>query len=314
VLHVLNGDATAAVFADAGLPGERLVWRDIVVEGPVAAAAHSPLAARPAYLAERLGIDPDEYARGLVTQTAALATAPAHDEVVLWFEQDLFCAVTLWSLLDWLGRHAPTARLSLVYPAVDGELRGLGSMAPARLAGLFDAREPMSVEARAVGTAAWAAYASSQPLAGASFLGRDPVALPFVAGAFRCHLGRFPSVANGLNEVEAIALDALSAGRRGFGELFREVSAHPSIRPHGMGDVQFAAALRRLAPLLRIDGDELRRAELSLTPRGAAVAAGEEDWLDVQPIDAWLGGVHLGPGRPLWRWDGVQGRLVGPAG
>ncbi len=36
MLHVLNGDATAVVFAAAGLPGETLVWRDIVVEGPVA--------------------------------------------------------------------------------------------------------------------------------------------------------------------------------------------------------------------------------------------------------------------------------------
>ena len=41
MLHVLNGDATAAVFAGASLTGERLVWRDILVEGPVAAGTGS---------------------------------------------------------------------------------------------------------------------------------------------------------------------------------------------------------------------------------------------------------------------------------
>jgi hypothetical protein len=33
MLHVLNGDVTATVFAAAGLLGDVLVWRDILVEG-----------------------------------------------------------------------------------------------------------------------------------------------------------------------------------------------------------------------------------------------------------------------------------------
>jgi hypothetical protein len=310
VLHVLNGDATATVFADAGLPGERLVWRDIVVEGPVPAAAHTPLPARTTYLAERLGIDPAEYTRAIEEQTARLASAPSHDEVVLWFEQDLFCAVTLWSLLDWLARHAPSARLSLVYPAVDGETRGLGAMTAPELTALFGSRGVITDEMRAQGVSAWAAYASPEPPARPSR--HDRAALPFVAGAFRCHLGRFPSVANGLNEVETVALETLRAGRRPFGDLFREVSAHPRVRPHGMGDTQFAAILRTLAPLVDVTGDDLMQASFDLTPRGAAVLAGREDWLRIHTLDTWLGGVHLSGGQPLWRWDGVANRLVGP--
>jgi hypothetical protein len=310
VLHVLNGDATATVFADTGLPGERLVWRDIVVEGPVPAAAHTRLPARTSYLAERLGIDPAEYTRATEEQTARLASNPSHDEVVLWFEQDLFCAVTLWSLLDWLARHAPATRLSLVYPPVDGDMRGLGAMTASQLTALFDTRAVVTDETRALGASAWAAYASPEPLASPSL--RDTAALPFVAGAFRCHLGRFPSVANGLNEVETVTLETLRAGRRPFGELFREVSAHPHVRSHGMGDAQFAATLRGLTPLLDVAGDDVMQASFDLTPRGAAVLAGQEDWLRIHAIDTWLGGVRLSRGRPLWRWDGVANRLRGP--
>jgi hypothetical protein len=310
VLHVLNGDATATVFADAGLPGERLVWRDIVVEGPVPAAAHTPLPARTVYLAERLGIDPTEYTRAIEEQTARLASATSHDEVVLWFEQDLFCAVTLWSLLDWLVRHAPSARLSLVYPALDGETRGLGAMTAPELTALFGSREVVTDEMRAQGVSAWAAYASPEPPASPSL--RDGPALPFVAAAFRCHLGRFPSAANGLNEVETVTLETLRTGRRPFGELFREVSAHPPVRSHGMGDTQFAAILRGLRPLVDVAGDDLTQASFDLRPRGAAVLAGQEDWLRIHAIDTWLGGVHLRRGQPLWRWDGVANRLVGP--
>ncbi len=97
MLHVLNGDATATVFAAAGLPGDVLVWRDILVEGPLTADWTSPdaLSARTAFLAERLAIDPERYRSGVREQEAGLASALGHDEVVLWFEQDLFCAVNL---------------------------------------------------------------------------------------------------------------------------------------------------------------------------------------------------------------------------
>jgi hypothetical protein len=311
VLHVLNGDATAAVFADAGIPGERLVWRDILVEGPVAPGDGTPesLAARAAWLYERLGIDRAGYTRTAREQAAGLAAAREHDEVVLWFEQDLFCAVTVWALLDWFARHAADVRLSLVYPETD-EIRGLGATPAAALPGLFDGRAPVTAPMRARGQQAWAAYTSADPLESAPLVTDDDTTLPFVRGAFRCHLGRFPSVANGLNEVETAALAVLRRGPRRFGDLFRDVGGHPRVRRHGMGDVQFAACVRALGPLVDVAGHDVTTAELEITQRGRDVAAGDLDWLGVTSLDTWLGGVHLRPGAPLWRWDGARGRLV----
>jgi hypothetical protein len=305
VLHVLNGHATASVFDRAGIAGGRLVWRDILVEGPVPTVAYAPLPGRAAFLAERLGLDAAEYTRAAAEQISGLAAALRTDEIVLWFEQDLFCAVTLWSLLDWLARRAPTARASLVYPPGDADARGLGAFEPSKLAALFAARQPVTETTSALGVRAWAVYASPDPMAAQALGGREAAHLPFLDGALRCHLGRFPSVATGLNEVETVALDVLARGRRGFAELFREVSAHPLIVRHGMGDVQLAACLRGLGPLVRADGDGHE-----ITARGRAVAAGDEDWLAIQPIDTWLGGVHLRRDRPLWRWDALRGRLV----
>ena len=54
MLHLLNGDATASVFPPS-LPGERAVWRDILVEGPPV----DDDAARARWLAPRLGQSPD---------------------------------------------------------------------------------------------------------------------------------------------------------------------------------------------------------------------------------------------------------------
>jgi hypothetical protein len=300
------------VFADAGVPGERLVWRDILVEGPVTAGEPTAefLAARAAWLAGRLGIDATAYQRTVREQAAGLAASREHDEVVLWFEQDLFCAVNLWTLLDWFARHAADRRLSLVYPGTD-EVKGLGAMTPARLAGLFADRRPVTEAMRRLGQQAWHAFAGADPLASAPLIEQDTGELPFVRRAFRCHWGRFPSVSNGLNEVETAALAVLRRGPRRFGDLFREVGTHPRVRRHGMGDVQFAACVRGLGRLIDVAGHDVTTAELEITQRGRDVAAGDLDWLDLTALETWLGGVHLRPGGPLWRWDGTRGRLVG---
>ena len=164
MLHVLNGDETLKIFERAGIPGDVVVWRDILVEGPVSAVGDAvpALAARAAFLAERLDIDRERYTRSAREQAEALEAARGHDEVVLWFEQDLFCAVNLWRLLDWFAAHPPP-RLSLVYPSTD-DARPLGEERPGRLAALFAERRQIGADTLTLGRRAWAAYASDDPL------------------------------------------------------------------------------------------------------------------------------------------------------
>ena len=77
-----------------------------------------------------------------------------------------------------------------------------------------------------------------------------------------------------------------------------------------MGDVQLAACVRGLTPLVAISGTEVTAADVGITPLGREVLAGRRDWPSVRAIDVWLGGVHLEGARPRWRWDGALGRLV----
>lgn len=298
MLHLLNGDATLAVFPST-LPGHRIVWRDIMVEGP----AVDDGAARAAWLAPRLGLTPDEYERRWREGLAELARATADDEVVLWFEQDLFCAVNLWFVI---ARLPPTTRLWLVFPPLGDTFRGLGTMTSSRLAELFESRRPLDREARTAAGALWGAYASSDPRA----LAETRSALAFGDDAVRLHLGRFPSIAQGLDEIEAATLRTLLAGARAFTDLFRAVMHTPPLDRHGMGDVQYAAALRDLRPLIVIEGaaEPFTAWRMRLTQDGADVLEGRRDGLARRTPDRWRGGVHLRPGAPDWRWDG--GRLV----
>src|SRR5262245_966312 len=289
MLHVMNGDATATIFASAGLPGDVLVWRDILVEGPVTADWPAPeaLAMRAAFLAERLGIDPEQYATCVREQEAGLATALQHDEVVLWFEQDLFCAVNLWYALACIARHAAPRALTLVYPSRD-DMKGLGSLTPAQLSTFFKERRPVTPHVLTRGHQAWEAYTGTDPRVAAALAEREDDALPFVREAFRLHCARFPSVVTGLNEIETTALAALEGGPKAFWALVRTVTTDPRGARHGMGDVQLAACVRGLMPLVTVSGSDVTAAEVAITATGREVLGGRRDWPGVSGLDVWL--------------------------
>ena len=302
MLHLLNGDASAAVFPDV-LPGERAVWRDILMEGPAGADA----ATRAAWLAPRLGVTADVYARRWREAEAMLARAGEHDEVVLWFEQDLFCATNVWFVLDRLD----AAHIALVFPPVDGDRHGLSALDARQFVALFERRQRLASGDIAQARALWRAYAAPDPAALARL---DPL-LPFARVAIRLHCGRFPSLTYGLDEVEHETLTILDRAL-GFAALFRSVTTSGRLSALGMGDVQFAAMLRDLAagatPLITIEHRDqpFGRWWMSRAPAATDVLAGRIDRLALLPLDRWLGGVHLRPGAPLWRWDAERLTLV----
>jgi hypothetical protein len=53
-----------------------------------------------------------------------------------------------------------------------------------------------------------------------------------------------------------------------------------------------------------------RKARVELTELGETVRKGEADFVALNGIDLWLGGVHLEDKNNLWRWDEQSGTLV----
>jgi hypothetical protein len=315
-------------FVEARLPGEHLVWRDILMEGPVSAApGPADLAARAAYLTRFLDIDAEEYravAEGLL---AGLARAAGHDEVVLWFDADLFCVANGAFVLHWLAQRAPEVRVSLGAPSPTAG-PDVASLSPTALAALYAQRAPLSAPRRARMSEAWVAYSAPDPAAIAALLEREAADPAGLAGAWRAHLRRYPSPDSGLNEVEAATLALLDArGPLGFDALFRALWRQAPIAALGMGDQQLAAVLREMAgapaPLVKIDsggssiGSEgwpmlsgFRGWQVALRDAGRDVLAGRLDHIAANGIDRYLGGVHLHGHHRIWRWHEREGTLV----
>ncbi len=323
MLHVHNGDCSANVLKRSGLPGEHLVWREALIAGPTpgAVSADEWREFRARHLADAYGGDFEECKRALAGQEESLSRFGEHEEVVLWFEHDLFCQTLLVYLLDWFSRRElGETRLSLVcvgeFPGVS-DFRGLGQLTPAQMASLFESRREVSEAELSLGAEAWRAYSSPDPRAIEELLGGDTSVLPYLREAMLRHLARFPSTRNGLGRVENLALELIQSGHGEFPALFQKFGRAEAA--YGLGDAQFWNDLRRLAeagrPLLVVDapaaGDAREFADktFKLTAFGEDVRTGRDDFVKANGIDAWLGGVHLSAGRELWRWNEQEQKL-----
>ncbi|HEX8494038.1 MAG TPA: hypothetical protein VF658_14425 [Pyrinomonadaceae bacterium] len=320
MLHIHNGDSSANILKESALPGEHLAWREALIAGPTPQNLRDDewRRERAAHLSEAYEVKQEDCTNSLLEQDRALYDFARHKEVVLWFEHDLFCQLHLVYLLQWFAKQELGAtKLSLVcvdsFPGVD-DFRGLGQLNPAQMASLFDARREVSDAQLGLAAAAWQAYCAPAPDGLQEIINDDSSALPFLKDALRAHLARFPSVKNGLGQVENQALKLISEGHRGFTGLFHEFGEREAI--YGLGDFQFWNELKRLmkakTPLLIAGNTDLEgslasgafaKAIFELTEAGASVLEGKADFVALNGIDAWLGGVHLSGAESLWRWD-----------
>jgi hypothetical protein len=327
MLHIHNGDSTAGTLKESGFPGEHKAFQEVLMEGPTPGGILPDefLQARARFLAEAYELKLEEAEQNLREQEIWLRKFSEHAETILWFEHDLFCQINLVYLLDWFSRQSTNDRkLSLIcigeFPGVD-DFRGLGQLSGERLASLFKDRHEVSEPELILASKAWAAYRSSNPKDVLRLIESDTSAMPFLESALRLHLSRFPSEKNGLGRIERKALNLVATGIVRFSSLFSQFSSdEPN---YGLGDSQFWSVLRALGnakePLIRVNGMHVQKtgikstryhtASLELTDFGRAVLAAERDFIEVNGIDRWLGGVRL-VGSKVWRWDEGRGTVT----
>lgn len=322
MLHVTNGDLAADLIREAGVQGEITLSADLLHEGPAPAGLLPERwrKVRARYLAECGYADYDRCLADLTEWDHKLESYRNYDEVVLWFEHDLFDQLQLLRLLDWFGARdlnfLGRGKVSLIcvdaFPGVE-PFHGLGQLTPEQMASLLPRRQPVTDKQVHLARHAWRAFCSPEPIGIEVALRRDTSALPFLADALQRHLEEFPWTRDGLSRTERQALLGIDAGFDTVEPLFRAVQALER-RPY-QGDGSFLHCLRGLAsppmPLIRLEGGgALRNQRLSLTNTGRDVLAGREDRVRLHGIDRWLGGVHLHGQEAQWRWDGERSRLV----
>jgi hypothetical protein len=321
-LNITNGDSAAGTLSEAGIAGKIIAWRDVLHEGPVdsSLSLNALTKQRARFIAERGWGDFAHVSGDFAERDRVIQHLDYFDEVVLWFEDDLYDQLQLIQLLDFFSRGSPRRKM-LALIQVDGYIPPLSS---AKLKQLDESRALVTPEQYALAQKAWKAFGSGDPSGISRVLSEKLSALPYLAFALWRHLEEFPSVVNGLSRSEREALTAIEEGHTTPVAAFLEVAKRQE--SIFLGDIIFYSYLERLSgkknPLLTwISGGavvsptaensrEFVKRELRVTALGRDVLAGRKDWQDINAESRWLGGVEIEPGGKGWRWDPEERVLV----
>ena len=319
MLHIRCGTDIVADLRAGGAPGDILVWHDPLCLGPTPAVSPAEwYRLRAAFIAHAFESDADSIRSDLEAAHAALMGAGDHDEVVLWFEHDLYDQAILTRLLAWFHAHRP-ARLSLVtansHPQVPRFI-GLGNLNARQLMELFARRAAVGEAELAHGRETWNAWQEPDPRHLADLADRPIPGLPYLPAAIRRHLEELPWSDDGLSRTERLILRTAEAGGTGAQIFIRVMDAEAA---PWMGDTMCYYVIRELArtrpALVEITGGDgttvagLRQATVRTSPAGRQVLAGA-DRVQLTGVSAWVGGVQLEGTVAKWRWDPTAGRPV----
>jgi hypothetical protein len=307
MLHIHNGDSVATSARRANLPGRHLPFRESMIAGPVQGSLplHDFLEQRARFLADSYDEKLLRVRNELLEQEHAIDGARHEDEVVLWFEHDLFCLVHLVYLF---GRLSKCRHLKLVWSP-----KPLGDADAHELWNVFNTRTDVPHPMTFLASQAWTAYTAEDPTELNRFVGEPQRDFPFLSEGFRLHASRFPSTRNGLGEAEKRILEGIAAGATDFTSLFSRFDPEPPLL--GFGDGEFLRHLRRLAtcavPMITISEAQGSppKPRYALTQPGRDVLDGKADYIALNNADLWLGGAHL-THEKVWRWDEQAQKIV----
>ena len=283
MLHITNGDSAGGALIQAGFHPV-LPWQDVLHEGPVRAGLGlEPLSEERARFIADAGWGPlAEVQTTFRLRDKELRDSLSHDEIVLWFEHDLYDQLQLIQVLDWFAQH-PHPRLSLVC-----EAEYVGNMPPARMRELFASRKAVQQRQLEEAREAWSAFTAPDP-SGMNEL--EITALPFLGAALRRQLEEYPWTTDGLSRLERRVLDLLERGPLPWTRVFTGIDEEPIF----LGDLVLRWHLARMAE------------EGLLEERGGQWAL--KSRRRTKRVPRWLGGVRVDEQCP-WRWDPAAGRLV----
>ncbi|MDX1811917.1 MAG: DUF1835 domain-containing protein [Gammaproteobacteria bacterium] len=315
-LHITNGDCALNLMQEAGIPGTIIAWRDVLHEGPVPFGMSLPELSevRAKFIASRGWEEAQDVRTAFKERDERIANFRDYDQLVLWFEHDLYDQLQIIQILSYLATQ-DLHKFPINMICTEAYL---GMQSPEGIKALVSDIEPVSFEMITVATTAWQVFTLNTPLEWYNLLQTNTESLPFLKDAIIRLLQEYPDLKTGLTHTQYNALLLVhEAGGITADKLFNAFQQIEERR--FMGDIVFWSYIAQMlegedALLALPQGQSLAlpvdgNLRFTITEKGEALLAGNFHWPLAGTQDRWIGGVHLKP-DDCWFWDSEKSVLV----
>ena len=288
LLHITNGDVMTIKIQKLKIPGDVVVWREILCEGPTTVDVGSDdfFSMRSNFLEKNYNIPPQQYESDFVKEVEKLAVINNYDEIVLWFEFDLFCHVNMIAAISFLIQNKKNEPVYLVCSSkLDGEdkVQNLSKLSLKQLHEHYKCRIKLEKDDLELAHHAWDLYCSSKPIRLDAEVHRSSN-FEYLSSCLKAHIQRFPNAKNGLNTIER--------------NVLRLIDEHEIISEHhllgyaleyqgyfGYLELQFNKIIDRLRMFF-----EKQNGKLELNEKGKDALNRNENFYRDLKDDQWFGG------------------------
>lgn len=290
-LHITNGDSLTDRLKELKLvQGDFFVWREMLCEGPteIKIETDSFIKKRKDFLKKYYRIPHEGYEEKFVSQFKKLDHLGQYDEVILWFEYDLFCHINMVAAISLLMRKEANAiPIYLVCSGrVDHEkkLMGLGELSEIQLQKHYENKVRLTLDDLELAQHVWTLYCESNPKKIAGQIKKHS-SFEYLSICLRAHLQRFPNMLTGLNVLEHNILEMIEKYHiKNVKQLMGYALEYQGY--YGYGDMQMKRVIARLFQFLDQTKDRLL-----LSERGKLALKHKKNFYNTQILDWYYGGV-----------------------
>ncbi len=290
-LHITNGDSITERLQELKLvSGDFMIWREMLCEGPteIKIEHDSSIKKRKSFLKKYYRISNTNYNQKFVTELQKLNNIEAYDEIILWFEYDLFCHMNMFAAINLLLRKK--LNKIPIYLVCSGQIEnsqkylGLCELSDLQLKLHFENKILLNLNDLELASHIWTLYCESNPqkIAGQIKVNSSFNYLPL---CLRAHLQRFPNMLTGLNVLEHNILEMVNTHQiKNIKQLMGYSLEYQGY--YGYGDMQMKRVLARLFQFL-----DQTKERLQLSERGKLALQQKKNFYNTQMLEWYYGGV-----------------------
>lgn len=242
-IHILNGDALRAQLG-SHLPSEPIVLRECLVSGRITPYDQpQALYAQRAHTLSAWGwTSVEDYHRHSASELSRIRTIAEGSEVVLWFEEDLFCQVNCWFCCHELEYAPSMSSVSLCMPD-QAHRYGFGGMSDEALLNAYQQRQELDNDTLAQLAELWPLYLERDLKAMSAIASSLSDRCPWLAAAVEAERQRRP-VDGSEGRPMRRCRELIEQHGASFPEVFRAFCESEAI--YGYGDLQVRRLFDRI--------------------------------------------------------------------